>query len=224
VTLIAFLALLLVEACMANEDIYRLPQPAGEQDACLSRILQARRTIRSFAPLPLSQVQASQLLWAAQGVTSPEGYRTAPSAGALYPLELHLVAGNIEGLPAGSYRYDPARHRLAAKVRGDLRQRLAKSALNQRWIADASAVVVVSAIETRTTAKYGRRGTRYVHMEVGHAAQNLLLQAVALGLAGAIVGAFDDESLQRLLQFPAEERPLVILPVGHPVSEASPGR
>jgi len=105
-----------------------------------------------------------------------------------------------------------------------LRQRLAESALNQRWIANAPAVVVVSAVETRTTAKYGRRGIRYVHMEVGHAAQNLLLQAVALGLAGAIVGAFDDESLQRLLQFPAEERPLVILPVGHPVSEASPER
>lgn len=209
---------------MANEDIYRLPQPAGEQEACLSRILQARRTIRSFAPRSLSQTQIARLLWATQGVTSPEGYRTAPSAGALYPLELHLVAGNIEGLSAGSYRYDPARHALAATGRGDLRQRLAESALNQRWIANAPAVVVVSAVETRTTAKYGRRGIRYVHMEVGHAAQNLLLQAVALGLAGAIVGAFDDESLQRLLQFPAEERPLVILPVGHPVSEASPER
>jgi SagB-type dehydrogenase family enzyme len=223
-TLIGFLALLSVEACMANEDIYRLPQPAGEQEACLSRILQARRTTRSFAPRSLSQIQIARLLWAAQGVTSPEGYRTAPSAGALYPLELHLVAGNIEGLPAGSYRYDPARHALAATIRGDLRQRLAESALNQHWIAEAPAVLVISAIETRTTAKYGRRGIRYVHMEVGHASQNLLLQAVALGLAGAIAGAFDDARLQRLLQLPGEERPLAILPVGHPLSEASPER
>jgi SagB-type dehydrogenase family enzyme len=223
-TLIGFLALLSVETCMAKEDNYRLPRPAGEQEACLSHILQARRTIRSFASLPLSQMQVAQLLWAAQGVTSPEGYRTAPSAGALYPLELHLVAGNIEGLPAGSYRYDPARHSLTAEIRGDLREHLAESALRQHWIAEATAVVVVSAIETRTTTKYGRRGTRYVHMEVGHAAQNLLLQAVALGLAGAIVGAFDDELLQRLLQLPAEERPLAILPVGYPLSEASPER
>jgi hypothetical protein len=140
-TLMGFPTLLPVEACMPNEDIYRLPRPAGEQEACLSRILQARRTIRSFATRSLSQMQVARLLWAAQGVTSPEGYRTAPSAGATYPLELHLVAGNIEGVPAESYRYDPARHALAATVRGDLRQRLAESALNQRWIANAPAVV-----------------------------------------------------------------------------------
>jgi SagB-type dehydrogenase family enzyme len=207
---------------MANEDSYPLPRSTDAQGASLTRILQARRTIRSFAPRPLLQMQVAQLLWAAQGVTSPEGYRTAPSAGALYPLELHLVAGNVEGLPSGSYHYDPARHLLQATVHGDLRLRVAESALNQHWIAEAPAVLVISAIETRTTAKYGRRGVRYVHMEVGHACQNLLLQAVALGLAGAIVGAFDDERLQRLLQLPAEERPLAILPVGHPLSQASP--
>lgn len=220
-TLIGFLVLLSVEACMANEDIYRLPQPVGEQEACLTRILHARRTIRSFSPRSLSQIQVARLLWAAQGVTSPEGYRTAPSAGALYPLELHLVAGNVEGLPSGSYRYDPAGHALRAAVPGDIRRAIAKAALNQSWIARVPAVVVISGLESRTTAKYGRRGTRYVHMEVGHAAQNLLLQAVALGLAGAIVGAFDDNSLKHLLQLPGEERPLAILPVGHPISEAS---
>ena len=207
---------------MANEDIYQLPRPGGERDACLGPILQERRTIRSFAPRSLSQMQVAQLLWAAQGVSSPEGYRTAPSAGALYPLELHLVAGKVEGLPVGSYRYDPARHRLEATVQGDLRQRLAETALNQHWIAEAPSNLVISAIETRTTAKYGRRGIRYVHMEVGHASQNLLLQAVALGLAGAIVGAFDDEHFKRLLRLPGEEHPLAILPIGHPVSEASP--
>jgi SagB-type dehydrogenase family enzyme len=223
-TLIGILVLLSVEVCMAKEDDYRLPRPLGDQDACLSRILQARRTIRSFAPRPLSQMKVAQLLWAAQGVTSPEGYRTAPSAGALYPLELHLVAGNVEGLPSGSYRYDPARHLLQATVHGDLRQRLAESALNQHWVAEAPAILVISATETRTTSKYGRRGVRYVHMEVGHASQNLLLQAADLGLGGAIVGAFNDERLQHLLQLPEEERPLAILPVGHPVGEASPGQ
>jgi SagB-type dehydrogenase family enzyme len=215
---IGFLALLSLEVCMANENSYPLPRPVDEQEASLAGILQARRTIRSFAPRRLSQMQVAQLLWAAQGVTSPEGYRTAPSAGALYPLELHLIAGNVEGLPSGGYHYDPARHLLEATVHGDLRPRVAGSALNQHWIAEAPAVVLISAIETRTTAKYGRRGVRYVHMEVGHASQNTLVQAVALGLAGAIVGAFDDERLQCLLQLQAEERPLAILPVGHPLS------
>ena len=221
--LTGFLALLSVEACMANEDVYRLP-PGGEQDACLSLILHARRTTRSFEPLSISQTQVARLLWAAQGITSPEGYRTAPSAGALYPLELHLVAGDVEGLPAGSYRYDPARHSLTATIQGDLRHAVARAASNQQWIAGAPAVVVISAIESRTTAKYGHRGIRYVHMEVGHASQNLLLQAVALELAGAIVGAFDDGGLKRLLQLPGEEHPLAILPVGHAISDASPGR
>ena len=219
-TSIGIVALLTVEACMANEGIFRLPQPGGGQDACLNQILKERRTVRSFGPQAISRTQVAQLLWAAQGITSPEGYRTAPSAGALYPLELHLVAGNVDGLPAGSYRYDPARHALQAAIPGDLRQAIAKSALNQQWIASAPAVLVIGAIETRSTAKYGRRGIRYVHMEVGHASQNVLLQAVALGLAGAIVGAFNDDRLKLLMQLPGEERPMAILPVGHSITEA----
>lgn len=217
--LTAVLALPSVEACVASETIYRLPQGGGEAGACLTPILQARRTTRSFAPRSISEAGVGRLLWAAQGISSAEGYRTAPSAGALYPLELHLVAGDVEGLPAGSYRYDPARHALTATIRGDLRDAVAQAALNQRWIAGAPALVVISAVEARTTAKYGRRGIRYVHMEVGHASQNLLLQAVALGLAAAVVGAFDDGDLKRVLQLPGEERPLAILPVGH-----APGR
>jgi SagB-type dehydrogenase family enzyme len=161
-------------------------------------------------------MEVAQLLWAAQGISSREGYRTAPSAGALYPLELHLVAGRVEGLPVGSYRYDPVRHALQVAMPVDIRQAIAKAALDQDWIAQAPVVIVISAVDARTTGKYGRRGVRYVHMEVGHASQNLLLQAVALGLAGAIVGAFDDERLKHLLRLPAEERPLAIVPLGHP--------
>jgi SagB-type dehydrogenase family enzyme len=154
-------------------------------------------------------------LWAAQGISSRDGYRTAPSAGALYPLELQLVVGNVEGLPSGSYRYDAMNHTLEAMVPEDLRRTIAEAALHQGWIAQAPAIVIVSAVESRTTRKYGTRGVRYVHMEVGHASQNLLLQAVALGLSGSVVGAFDDERLKRLLQLLVEERPLAILPVGY---------
>jgi SagB-type dehydrogenase family enzyme len=210
------MALFTEEACMAEKNLYNLPQPVAGDDNPLNPILQQRRTHREFAPRPISLEQAAQLLWAAQGVTSREGYRTAPSAGALYPLELHLVAGQVEGLPAGSYRYDPARHLLKREKPGDLRQAIVSVALNQDWMAEAPAIIVISAVETRTTRKYGNRGVRYVHMEVGHAGQNLLLQAVALDLAGATVGAFNDKQLHHLLGLAGGERPLIILPVGHP--------
>ena len=213
--IVAVMGLLGGEACMADNDIYSLPEPGLEADSCLNPILQQRRTHRAFASRPVSLTQVAQLLWAAQGATSHGGYRTAPSAGALFPLELHLVSGQIDGLPDGSYRYNPGAHALRAEVTGDLRQAVAEAALHQDWIAQAPAIVVVSAVDARTTRKYGRRGIRYVHMEVGHASQNLLLQAVALGLAGATVGAFDDERLQQVLQLSEDERPLVILPVGH---------
>ena len=140
--------------------------------------------MREFAPEPLSLQTAAQLLWAAQGISSPHGLRTAPSGGALYPLELHLVAGKVAGLPAGIYRYDPAEHGLTRTARGDLRPALARAALNQSWIGEAPAAVVIAAVPRRSTRKYGERGIRYVHIEVGHAGQNLLLQAAGLGLGG----------------------------------------
>ena len=192
----------------------QLPPPLLQGE--LVQTLQQRRSLREFAPKPLSLESISRLLWAAQGITSPRGLRTAPSAGALYPLELHLVAGQVEGLPAGSYRYDPRSHGLQPCVRGDLRLGLARAALNQSWIAQAPAVVVIAAVPKRTTRKYGERGIRYVHIEVGHAGQNLLLQAVALGLGGTVVVAFGDDAVQRLLGLSAGEQPLVIVPVGHP--------
>lgn len=200
---------------MAQKSVYDLPEAGAETDNCLNRILQQRRTHRAFASRPLSLSEVGQLLWAAQGISTPEGLRTAPSAGALYPLELHLLAGDVDGLPAGRYRYAPENRSLRAESRGDLRQVVATAALRQEWIATAPAVFVISAVDTRTTRKYGRRGIRYVDMEAGHAAQNLLLQAAALRLAAAIVGAFDDAELQHRLDLPEQERALLILPVGH---------
>jgi SagB-type dehydrogenase family enzyme len=201
---------------MAGNNLHRLPAPVLDGGNPLNSILLQRRSHREFALQPVSLEQVAQLLWAAQGVTSPEGYRTAPSAGALYPLELHLVVGQVDGLPAGSYRYDAVRHLIQGEKIGDLRQPIAAIALHQDWIELASAIVVISAFDARTTNKYGSRGVRYVHMEVGHASQNLLLQAVSLGLVAATVGAFDDEQLHRLLGLADAERPLVILPIGHP--------
>jgi len=215
VALASAMALFIGKVCMADNNIHHLPEVMLEADAPLIEALQKRRTLRAFAPRGISLAKVAQLLWAAQGITSPEGFRTAPSAGALYPLELHLVAGDVEGLQAGSYRYNPKHRTLKAETLGDLRPALAQAALNQDWIAQAPVIVVVGAAYSRTTSKYGRRGVRYVHMEVGHATQNLLLQAEAMGLRGATVGAFDGDLLQRLLRLSEEESPLAILPLGY---------
>jgi SagB-type dehydrogenase family enzyme len=178
--------------------------------------LLARRSVRSFAPGALALEQVAQLLWSAQGVTAglAGSRRTAPSAGALYPLEVALVAGEVEGLSAGVYRYLPEGHALRPVLNGDLRAALAEAALGQSWIAGAACGLVLAAVYRRTTRKYGARGRRYVHMEAGHAAQNVYLQARALGLGTTMVGAFQDEKVQRLLGFEADEAPLCILPVG----------
>ena len=204
-----------METASDGKDV-ALPRPSHEGEVSVEQALALRRSVRAFAaePLPLSAV--SQLLWAAQGVTDAAGHRTAPSAGALYPLEVRLVAGAVSGLRSGVYRYDPIRHRLRLESEGDLRTRIAEAALSQDWVAQAPAIVVLAAVVERTARKYGERAPRYVHMEVGHAAQNVYLQATALGLGTTMVGAFRDEELARVLGLPAQVEPLALLPVGKP--------
>jgi SagB-type dehydrogenase family enzyme len=189
-------------------------QPAG--DATVEEALQSRRSVREFTEAPLSLAQVSQLLWAAQGITSPMGFRTAPSAGALYPLEAYLVAGKVTDLAPGVYAYDPHAEALEIRGEGDRRRRLAEAALSQDWIATSPAVIVLGAVARRTTHKYGERGHRYVHMEVGHAAQNVYLQAAALGLGTTMVGAFRDEKVQAVMAMHDDVAPLCLLPIGRP--------
>lgn len=180
----------------------------------LEKLLQQRRSVRTFGKAPLSLAELGQLLWAAQGITHPQGLRTAPSAGALYPLELYVVAGEVEGLPPAVYRYLPEGHRLVKTAPNDRRQALARAALYQTWLGDAPVVVVFTAIYARTTRKYGERGERYVHMEVGHAAQNLLLQAKAQALGSVVVGAFRDGKVSKVLDLPDNTQPMILVPVG----------
>jgi SagB-type dehydrogenase family enzyme len=158
--------------------------------------------------------ELSELLWSAQGVTSTAGQRTAPSAGALYPVELHLLAAHVEELPAGLYDYEPARHALFQRSSGDRRSELAAAAHQQDCVRAAPAILVIAAVLERTTRKYGERGVRYAHMEVGHVAQNVYLQAGALNLGTVLVGAFDDRAVKRVLQLPQEEEPLGLMPLG----------
>jgi SagB-type dehydrogenase family enzyme len=193
-----------------------LPEPSLDSEVSVERALALRRSVREFAPEPLSLSAVSQLLWSAQGITDPAGLRTAPSAGALYPLDVYLVAGAVPGVPPGVYRYEPRLHRLVLGSPGDASAAVAEAALGQDWVAEAPAIVVLAAVYQRTARKYGERAARYVHMEVGHAAQNVYLQAAALGLGTTMVGAFRDEELARVLGLPGQAKPLGILPIGKP--------
>jgi SagB-type dehydrogenase family enzyme len=175
--------------------------------------------MREYGDAPVSLEDVSQLLWAAQGVTEGDVGRTAPSAGALYPLEVYLVAGNVSALDAGVYHYQPHDHTIVRRSAGDRRAALARAALRQESVADGAVVLVFAAVYERTERKYGERAERYVHMEAGHAAQNACLQATALGLGAVPVGAFDDAAVRKALGLPAGEEPVYLVPVGSIVRE-----
>jgi len=195
-------------------EIVRLPPPRFEGSVSVEQTLLARRSVRTFSRDPLTVDDLTQLLWAAQGITHSQGYRTAPSAGALYPLELYVVVGHMVGLPAGLYRYLGREHALHAKSARDLRAEMAAAAYGQRPVERAPASFLFTAVYERMTAKYGPRGVRYVDMEAGHSAQNLCLQAVALDLKSVVIGAFQDEAIRQVAMLPADEAPLYLVPVG----------
>jgi len=193
-----------------------LPEPREDSGCSIEQALAHRRSTREFLDEPLALGEAGQLLWAAQGITHGDGLRTAPSAGALFPLELYLLAGGVEGLQPGIYHYDPASHELRLRRRGDFRSRLADAALGQGWVADSAAVLVFTAVERRTARKYGPGAARYIAIEAGHAAQNVGLEAAALGLGVGFVGAFDESEVTQLLAIEDDRQPLYLLPLGRP--------
>ncbi len=194
---------------MAKE--IKLPEPKIKGNVSIEETLNKRRSIREFKKDNLSLEQLSQLLWAAQGITEKRrGFRTAPSAGALYPMEVYLLTSN------GLYRYIPVSHGLVIIDQKDLRHPLSEAALSQDSIALAQADFVICAVYNRITVKYGERGIRYAHIEAGHIAQNIHLQAIALGLGSVPIGAFDDRAVKKLLGCPKDCEPLYIIPVGYP--------
>ena len=195
----------------------KLPPPAHQGQMSVEEALKKRRTVRHYAHRGLDLAQVSQLLWGTDGISDPRGYRTAPSAGATYPLEFYLVVGErgVTGLAPGVYNFRPENHTLKLTQQGDLRAAVARACLHQSWMAEAPVMVIFAAEYRRCMARYGERGIRYTHMEIGHAGQNLFLQAEALGLACGIVGAFSDQTLSQLLQLPADHEPLLVMPVGY---------
>jgi SagB-type dehydrogenase family enzyme len=188
-----------------------LPPPSLVGEKSLEEVIASRRSMREFTDQALSWSNISQLLWSAQGLADPGGLRTAPSAGALYSLEMYVA------LPDGAYHYLPHGHAMERVSERDLRQDLWQAGLRQDALRQASAIFVIAAVYERTEAKYGERAERYVHLEAGHAAQNMLLQAVALELGAVPIGAFSDDLVQAALGLPADHRPLYLIPVGHPL-------
>ncbi len=194
----------------------RLPEPQRDGKVSLECCLATRRSVRAYRDAALTLAEVGQLLWAAQGITGGERLRTAPSAGALYPLEVYLAAGRVERLSAGVYKYHPQRHALVRVASEDRRRALADAALGQEFIARAPATLVFAGVYQRTAKRYGDRAPRYVHIEIGHAGQNVCLQAVAMGLGSVTVGAFRDPEVKRVIGMAPEEEPLYLLPVGRP--------
>lgn len=190
-------------------ELITLPKPNKNGLISLEKAIAARRSRRDFLPQSLTLEQIGQLTWAAQGREAGGRFRTVPSAGATYPLELFVVTGD------GLFHYLPAKHLLEKLADQDLRAALASAAWGQEFVEAAPLTLVFAAEFSRTTNHYGKRGIRYVYMEAGHAAQNVHLQAEALGLASVAVGAFDDASISKILSLPKNLEPIYMVIVGH---------
>jgi len=203
-----------------------IPLPAASLDGTVSveRALSVRRSHRSLSGSALSLQELSQLLWAAQGVTLKDpdplrSRRTAPSAGATYPMEVYAVVGAVEGLEAGIYHYVPASHALAPLARGDRRTALFEAAGRQAAVQAAPVTLVLAAVVARTAARYGERAERYVHIEVGAVAENVHLQVESLDLGTVFIGSFRDEQAKSVLGLPAGQVVLGLMPIGRIASD-----
>lgn len=191
-----------------------LPDPVKDGQMSLEEALTLRRSIRSYTEDPLTISEVSQLLWSAQGVTNERGFRTAPSAGATFPLEMFMLASNVEGLEKGLYQYHPDDHQLEFVREADLAEPLYRASLSQSMILDGAIVLIFGAEFERTTQRYGERGERYVYNEIGHASQNVHLQAAALDLGTVVIGAYDDDEVEAILDLGDQYRVLYLMPVG----------
>jgi len=208
-----------------QEKVINLPRPKLKGGISLEEAISKRRSRRNYQDKSLSLEQVSQILWAGQGITDEKtGFRSAPSAGALYPLDIYLIVGEsglpagrqgVEGLESGVYHFVPQGHKIEEILAGDLKEEVMRASLNQTFIAQAPVVLIITGEYERTTKKYGDRGKQYVHMEAGHAAQNIYLQVESLGLGAVTVGAFDGEEIIKILNLPKSHKPLYVMPIGH---------
>jgi SagB-type dehydrogenase family enzyme len=223
----AGLALLLGLSLLAAPEApatVELPAARTSGGMALDEVLAKRRSIRQLDPkASLTKAQLSQLCWAAQGITDDKGHRTAPSARATYPLDLYVVVGRVEGVPAGLYRYVPQGHRLERRGGADVRDRLLAGGATQPWIKD-SAVIFALVWNPKGTESMGPRAEPFGMVEVGLAGENLLLEVTSLGLGSTFVGGFDPAKTRQVLGLAEGAQVGAVLPVGKPAASkpASP--
>lgn len=205
------------EKVINNKRLIILPQPKLKGNISVEETIKNRRCVRKFRNMELNEEQVSQILWSAYGVTDNDGYlKAAPSAGAIYPCDIFAVIGRTKSINPGVYQYFSQEHGLGKILDGDRREYLAKAALGQSFIAEAPLNIVITAEYDRIKIKYGNRGVRYTHIEVGHIGENIFLQAISIGLATVAVGAFYDIKIQEVLNLPKIYEPLYIMPIGYP--------
>lgn len=207
-------ALFLASACRGDSETIQLPSPSRDDDMTLVEALETRRSVRTYSTEPLTLAELSSLLHSAQGITSENGFRTAPSAGATYPYTLYAVVENVADMQPGIYTYDQEDNTLIPVRPGSHLDALASASLGQSCISTAAMAIVMVADYSITTRVYGERGVMYVHMEAGHISQNLYLRAASLGLGTVAVGAFNDSGVNELLQLDEELRSVYIMPFG----------
>lgn len=193
---------------MKTATALKVRAPQRRERPTLDDALSRRRSVRHFSAGALTEDQILQLCWAAQGITDPTGHRTAPSAGARYPLELVVVTAR------GCFAYDPPHHRIVRRTGDDLRPALQWAALSQEAVGESAAVFAITAVPARTTEQFGSRGERYVYLEAGHTAQNLLLEATAMGFGAVPIGAFDDARVREVLDLRGDRAVIYLIPVG----------
>ncbi len=201
--------MLLIPLLMGGLMEIKLPPPKLDGKMSVEKAIYLRRSIRSYKKRELTWEEIGQLLWAGQGITDKKrGFRAAPSAGATYPLELYII------IKDGIYHYIPNEHKLIKIKDGNFKKDLYEACLHQDWVFEAPLNIIITANFERTTRYYGERGIRYVWIEAGHVAENIHLQAVALGLGSVPIGAFYDNKIKEILG--VKEAPLYVIPVGEP--------
>jgi SagB-type dehydrogenase family enzyme len=206
---------------MVKSAMMALPKPLASGRMSVEEAIAKRRSIRDYLVRPIATDELSQVVWAAQGITNAQdGYRAAPSAGALYPLEVYISVreGGVVDVQAGVYHYGPEKHVITLIKSGDCSSQLQTAAYGQEQVGLAAVSIVLAGVLERAASKYGDRAAQYVFQESGHAAENVYLQSTALGLGTVVMGAFDEEQVSRAIGLRPDEKPLCIMPIGFPRS------
>lgn len=200
-----------------NETV-KLPEPETKGGPPIWDCLRKRRSVRDYKTQTVSLKELSQILWGSYGVTAKEwGYylKTAPSAGALYPIEIYVASFNVEGLKKGIYHFNPKDMTLIGVFEGDFSGEITSACLGQDFILDSAFTLVLTAIPSRTMGRYRERGVRYILMDLGCIIQNIYLSLTAMNMGGCIIGAFSDSAMNKIMNLnPEKELVLALFSAG----------